>query len=194
MQCQLVSPNDHARSVVQSSLGSAHRTAWCADLLRPRSTGGARIARLGCASHGPMRILITVAVGVAVLALSACSGPMDSDSAPGPSSEPPSTSAGADDPDRQSQAGTWVRRSDWGSVRGLAGQALYDEMCSSQSAYFDLMGDPVRTIGAGEFDREQFSRERVREMRSDPAWNATFSPADQELMIRAVLAAGGRSC
>lgn len=135
-----------------------------------------------------------VAVGVAVLALSACSGPMDSDSAPGPSSEPPSTSAGADNPDRQSQAGVWVRRSDWSSVRGLAGQGLYDQMCSSQSEYFDLMGDPVGTSRVGEFDRERLSRERVREMRSDPAWNATFSPVDQELMVRAVLAAGRRSC
>ncbi|WP_430335965.1 hypothetical protein [Rhodococcus sp. ACT016] len=141
-----------------------------------------------------MRILIAVAVGAAVLALSACTGPIDSDSEPGTSSEPPSTSASTEDLDGQAQTGTWVRRSDWSSVSGLAGQALYDEKCRSESEYFDLMGDPVRTRRIEEFDREQFAQERVNEMRSDPAWKATFSPADQELMVKAVLAAGRRSC
>lgn len=76
----------------------------------------------------------------------------------------------------------------------LSGQALYEKMCSSQSEYFDLLGDPVRTRGVGEFDREQFARERVEKMRSDSSWRVTFSPADQELMVKAVLAAGRRDC
>lgn len=79
-------------------------------------------------------------------------------------------------------------------MSGLTGQALYDKMCTLESEIFDLMGDPARTRRVGEFDREQFARKRAEEMRSDPSWQTTFSPTNQELMVKAVLSAGRESC
>ncbi len=131
-----------------------------------------------------MRILL--AVCAAALALSACSSPEDQSSDAGTPPEPPTTSVAGANTDTQSQTGTWVRRSDWSGVSDLTGQALYDEMCNQRTEYFALMGDPV--------NREQFAREQVEQMRSDPAWRETFSPADQKRMVDAVLAAGKREC
>ncbi|QCQ91165.1 hypothetical protein [Rhodococcus sp. SGAir0479] len=139
-------------------------------------------------------VTVTVAVGAAALVLSACSGPTDPNAEPETAPEPLSPSATITAVDEQPQTGTWVRRTDWSSVSDLTGHALYEKMCSSQSEYFDLMGDPVRTRGLEVFDREQFARERVETMRSDYSWKATFSPADQELMAQAVLAAGRGAC
>lgn len=141
-----------------------------------------------------MKFLVTGAVGAAVLVLSACSGSSGPNAEPGTSPEPPLPSATTTAVDERSQTGTWVRVADWSSVSSLTGQALHDKMCTLESEISDWMGGPVRTRRVGEFDREQFARERVEKMRSDSSWQTTFSPTNQELMVKAVLSAGRESC